>query len=206
MKKRGSLFVISAPSGAGKTTLLKDLMSMHNDLKFSVSYTTRQPRAGEVNDKDYTFIDEPRFRAMIEQGEFVEWAQVHSGLYGTSKKRLSDMLEAGVDVVLDIDVVGARQIRGHFPSAVFIFILPPSLEALAQRLRGRMSNTEEDIRLRLSRAAGEISEYLMYDYVIINDNLEKALGELSAVVTASALRLSNVEPQWVERNFLKEDG
>lgn len=205
MRRSGSLLVISAPSGAGKTTLLKELMSRRDDLKFSVSYTTRLPRAGEVNGKDYTFVDESQFRAMIDRAEFMEWAQVHSGLYGTSKSRLHDMLHGGVNVVLDIDVNGARQIRDHFPSAVFIFILPPSLDELAHRLRGRMSNTEDDIRLRLSRATGEISEYLMYDYVIINDNLEKALAELDAVVTASALRRANIEPKWVERNFLKEE-
>ena len=206
MKRLGTLFVISAPSGAGKTTLLRELMSRRDDLKFSVSYTTRKPRPGEVDGRDYSFVDEPAFRAMIGRCEFVEWAQVHTSLYGTSKARLKDMLLGGQNVVLDIDVNGARQIRAHFPEAVFVFILPPSPGALSERLRGRGSNTEEDMRIRLGRAAEEISEYSAYDYVIINDSIEQALRELDAVVTASGLRTATVEPRWIEKHFLlKED-
>lgn len=205
MTKRGSLFVISAPSGAGKTTLLKELMSRRAELKFSVSYTTRPPRPGEVNDTDYTFIDEPTFKEMIERGEFVEWARVHTAYYGTSKRRLQGMLNEGLNVVLDIDVSGARQIRGHFTDAVYIFILPPSLEVLSSRLRGRGNNTQDDIKVRLGNAKAEISAYSMYNYVIINDKFEDALLELDLVVTASGLRVGNIEPRWVERHFLKEE-
>ena len=154
---------------------------------------------------DYTFVDEPAFRAMIHRGEFAEWAPVHTSLYGTSKARLREMLKSGVNVVLDIDVNGTRQIREQFPDAVLVFILPPSLEALSERLRGRGNNTEEDLRVMLGRASAEISEYLMYDYVIINDKIEQALAEFDAVVTASTLRTANIDPRWIETHFLKED-
>lgn len=204
MKRRGSLFVISAPSGAGKTTLIRALFERMPGLSFSVSYTTRKPRPGEAHGKDYYFIDEQQFRRMIDDGEFVEWAQVHGGFYGTSKKFITDRVEQGINVVLDIDVQGARQIRNVFDDSVFVFILPPSMDILVERLQGRMSNTPEEIKRRAGKAAEEIREYLTYDYVIINDQLNAALIELEAVFVCAGLRADRIDPAWVGRNF-KED-
>jgi guanylate kinase len=150
-RNKGSIFVISAPSGAGKTTLCKKILDEDGSIRPSVSYTTRAPRKDEVNDVDYTFVSEREFREMAEAGEFVEWAEVHGNLYGTSVRRLEELAAAGFDVLLDIDVQGARQIRGTFPDGVFVFVLPPSMTVLRQRLEQRGSNTKEDMEKRLNR-------------------------------------------------------
>jgi guanylate kinase len=157
-QKRGSLFVVSAPSGTGKTTLCQKLREALPDLKFSVSYTTRKPREGEINDVHYTFVDEDEFRLMITDGEFVEWAQVHGNFYGTSKKRIEALMNEGLDVLLDIDVQGGGQIRAHFPDSVLIFVLPPSMDELKKRLSGRMTDSEDVINKRLVNAVDEIKE------------------------------------------------
>lgn len=204
-QKRGSLFVISAPSGAGKTTLCQKLREIIPDVKFSVSYTTRKPRAGEVDGVHYFFVDEDEFRAMIAEGEFVEWAQVHGNFYGTSKRRIEDIINEGFDVILDIDVQGGRQIREHFPDSVLIFVLPPSMDELKRRLTGRMSDTEDVIKKRLKNAIDEIREYKNYDYVIINDVFDDALEEMVAIIIAERVRTSKIEKDWVKENFLKEE-
>jgi guanylate kinase len=204
-QKKGSLFVISAPSGAGKTTLCQKLREIVPDIKFSVSYTTRKPRPGEIDGIHYTFVDEDEFRAMIADGEFVEWAQVHGNFYGTSKKRIEDMINEGFDVVLDIDVQGGRQIREHFPDSVLIFVLPPSMDELRKRLTGRMSDAEDVIKKRLKNAIDEIKEYKNYDYVIINDVFDDALEEIVAIIIAERVRTSKIDKNWVKENFIKEE-
>ncbi|MFZ5996294.1 MAG: guanylate kinase [Nitrospirota bacterium] len=202
--RRGSLFVISAPSGAGKTTLCQRLCERLSGIKHSVSFTTRKPRPGELNDVHYTFVDKDTFRAMAAQGDFVEWAEVHGNFYGTSRKRIEEMLSAGLDVLLDIDVQGARQIRQNAADCRFIFILPPSMEVLRMRLAGRMSDTEEVIERRLRNAVKEIGEYKNYDYVIINDIFEEALTDLVAIVRSERCAISKVDHAWIEQQFLKE--
>jgi len=199
-RNNGSLFVVSAPSGAGKTTLCKQIIKTIDNIKTSVSYTTRLPRSGEVPDEDYCFVSEQEFRAMIGRGDFVEWAQVHGNLYGTSRRQLEELISAGYDVLLDIDTQGARQIRKFFNNGVFIFILPPSMTELKRRLEGRMSNSVDDMNRRLKRAVDEIKEYYIYDYVIVNDILESSLKKLEAIIIAERLRSSKIDPQWIENN------
>ena len=197
-RNKGSIFVVSAPSGAGKTTLSKKIIDIVDNLKPSVSFTTRQPRPGEVMDEDYCFVSETEFRAMIDRGDFVEWAHVHGNLYGTSRRQLEELISAGYDVLLDIDTQGARQIKKFFTNGVYIFILPPSMKELKHRLEGRMSNSAEDMNRRLQRAVDEIREYKMYDYVIVNDVLEKSLKGLEAIITAERFRRSKLDPQWIQ--------
>lgn len=197
---KGSIFVVSAPSGAGKTTLCKQIIRIVDNIKPSVSFTTRPPRAGEVPDEDYCFVSEAEFRTMIDRGDFVEWALVHGNLYGTSRRQMEDLISAGYDVLLDIDTQGARQIRKFFNNGVYIFILPPSMTELKRRLEGRMSNSLEDMNRRLERAVDEIKEYYVYDYVIVNDILENSLKKLEAIIIAERLRSSKIDPQWIENN------
>ncbi|MGD0883355.1 MAG: guanylate kinase [Thermodesulfovibrionales bacterium] len=196
-KGRGSLFIVSAPSGAGKTTLCQKLAGLLPGIGQSISFTTRPPRKGEVNDRDYTFISEDEFRKLITQGEFLEWAKVHGNLYGTSRRRLEQLRNEGNDAILDIDIEGARQVRAADGNGVFIFILPPSLSVLKARLDGRRSDAPEEIALRMKRAKEEIKEYKHYDYVIVNDVFDDALSELKAIVIAERLRVDRVNPEWV---------
>ena len=211
-RTRGSIFVISAPSGAGKTTLGNKIIEKEENLKASVSFTTRRPRKGEINDQDYSFVSDGVFRKMIERGEFAEWAEVHGNLYGTSKKRLRGLMRSGFDVILDIDTQGARQIRDSFPEGVFIFILPPSMEVLRDRLEKRKGSDpkeDTDIDRRLRRAVDEIKEAMrdlrgqkMYDYVIVNDVLNDSLRKLDAIITAERVNISKIDPKWIKENFL----
>jgi len=203
--RRGSVFVVSAPSGAGKTTLCQRLTADLRDIRHSVSYTTRKPRPNEVNDRDYSFVSEEDFRRMAAAGEFAEWAEVHGNLYGTSVKRVEEMLEGGVDAILDVDTRGAAQLRKVYRDGVFVFILPPSMRALRERLTARMSDSAEEIERRLKRARDEIRDYRSYDYVIVNDVFEAALRELEAIVTAKRLESGSVDPEWVDENFLLEE-
>ena len=204
-KTKGSLFIVSAPSGAGKTTLCRKLVSSLPNLQFSVSYTTRQPRKGEVNDRDYTFINRQDFRLMADKGEFIEWAEVHGALYGTSRKRLEELLDSGNDVILDIDTQGAMQIKERYKEGIYIFILPPSLETLKERLKNRMTDSKEEIGKRLGRAIAEIKTFDKYDYVIINDLLEDALMEFEAVVISQRVSIKKINPLWIEESFLKQE-
>jgi guanylate kinase len=203
MKRLGNLFVVSAPSGAGKTTLCQRLKDVLGDIKFSVSYTTRPPREGEINDFHYTFVDEEEFRSMISEGEFIEWAEVHGNLYGTSKKRVEDIINNGFDVLLDIDVQGARKIKDFYPQSVLIFVLPPSIEALRDRLSGRATESEDIIRKRIHNAINEIKEFVNYDYVIINNVLDEAVKDLLSIIKAERLKIVNVDKDWIIETFLK---
>lgn len=203
---RGSLFIVSAPSGAGKTTLCKKLFETVEGIIFSVSYTTRRPRSGEVDGKDYSFVSEEVFLKMIDNAEFIEWAKVHGNYYGTSKNRVEEILADGKDVMLDIDVQGALKMRQVAGEGVYVFIMPPSMKALEERLKARMSNTEEDMKRRLLKAADEIKEYKSYNYVIINDNLDEALLRFKAIVLAGRSSRERIDPEWVERNFLNQGG
>ena len=204
-KSRGSLFIVSAPSGAGKTTLCKKIVSSLPDLKFSVSYTTRQPRRGEVNNRDYTFISREEFRSMIGGGEFIEWAEVHGEFYGTSMKRLEELIDSGNDVILDIDTKGAMQIKEKFKEGTYIFVLPPSMDVLKKRLAKRMTDSKEEVGKRLKTAVSEIRTYGKYDYVIINDVLEKALKEFEAIIISHRVSAMKIKPLWIEERFLKEE-
>ena len=204
-KNRGSLFIVSAPSGAGKTTLCKKLVSFLPDLKFSVSFTTRQQRPGEINNRDYTFIGREDFLSMIRRGEFIEWAEVHGAFYGTSSIRLKEIMESGNDVILDIDTQGAMQIREKYREGVSIFILPPSMELLKQRLEERMTDSQEEMKKRLKTAISEIKTYSRYDYVIINDIFEKALKEFEAIIISHRVKMRMINPLWVKESFLKQE-
>ncbi|MDF1780767.1 MAG: guanylate kinase [Alcanivoracaceae bacterium] len=183
----GTLFIISAPSGAGKTSLVAAVVERVKDLRISVSHTTRGQRPGEVEGHNYHFVDREHFQAKVDAGRFLEHAEVFGNLYGTSADWVSDTLKAGEDVVLEIDWQGAQQVRRLMPQAVSIFILPPSLEILAQRLRGRGSDDEDVIAKRLSGAREEMSHYPEFDYLIVNDDFQRALADLRAVVYASRL-------------------
>lgn len=196
--RNGILFIVSAPSGAGKTTLCREVNRLIPDLKYSTSYTTRMPRSGESNRKDYIFVTAEEFGDMIKRGEFAEWAEVHGNLYGTSIKELKDLREEN-DVILDIDTQGAMQIKKRYGEGIYIFILPPSMDALEERLRKRMSNSDLEIKERLIRAKEEITEYKEYEYVIINDDFSEALSELKAIIISERCRRERIAPEWVER-------
>jgi guanylate kinase len=200
-KNRGNLFIVSAPSGAGKTSLCQKLTAALPNIRHSVSFTTRRPRKDEVNDRDYTFVSEEEFKRLAEAGEFVEWAMVHGNLYGTSGKRLEELREAGIDVILDIDTQGAKKIRSSRADGIYIFILPPTMDTLRERLEKRMSNSPEEIALRLKRASDEIRDYKTYDYVIVNSDFAEALSDLKSIVIAEDRRTKRIDPKWVEETF-----
>lgn len=185
---RGSIIVISAPSGAGKSTLVKRLLAALPGLRFSVSCTTRPPRPGEKNARDYFFVTRERFQRMIAAEEFVEWADVFGHLYGTSRRQLRAAQEAGKDILLDIDVQGYRQVRKKLPEAVSIFVLPPSFRELVRRLRARHSDTPDVIERRLRDARKEIRHWPEYDYLVVNDRLPQAVQALRAAVEAARVR------------------
>lgn len=176
------LFIVSAPSGAGKTTLIKEFLKQFDNLVYSISHTTRNPRQGEGHGKDYFFTDKAQFMEMVESGQMLEWAEVHGNCYGTSELFVQEQLAGGQSVLLDIDVQGGRQIMNSGLDSVSIFIMPPSLEVLEQRLRGRGTDTEEVIRTRLKNANGEIAQKSFYAHVVINDVLDEAVAELIAIV------------------------
>jgi guanylate kinase len=186
--RRGCLFVITAPSGAGKTSLTKALLASEPGLKLSTSFTTRAPRPGEQNGREYHFVTEPAFLAMRERGEFLEHALVHGHRYGTSRKVIAETLERGQDLVLEIDWQGAAQVRQLYPDCVGIFILPPSIEELERRLRGRGQDTEAVIQRRLANAQEEIAHAGEFEYRIINKDFDTAKAELAEIVRASRRR------------------
>lgn len=198
MPLKGSLIVVSAPSGAGKTTLCSAILKSLDSIAFSISYTTRKPRSGEVDGVDYYFVSEERFKEMIERGEFAEWAVVHGNYYGTSRKTIDDLMERNIDVLLDIDVQGAKQIKALYPDAVLVFIMPPSFEELKKRLYTRGA---ENLELRLRRAFEEMREYSFYDYVIINDNLERAISDLRAIIISERLKVKRFDPTFIDRFY-----
>jgi guanylate kinase len=179
------LLIISSPSGAGKTTLTRDLLTRFPDLGFSVSHTTRKPRANEVDGRDYHFIDTQMFERLVSEGAFAEWAEVHGNLYGTALNELQRCRDQGKrGILFDIDYQGARQIKARRPDAIGVFILPPSLEALRQRLRTRAADDEATIERRYRNAEQEIKYYGLFDYVIVNDDLEEAKERLRGIVLA----------------------
>ena len=178
----GNLYIVSAPSGSGKTTLLQHLLRSFKDLKFSVSFTTRCPRQGEQNGVDYFFTDREAFLKMAERGEFLEWAEFNGQLYGTGRAFVEQQLREGKNVILDIDVQGARQVKSKLKDANAIFVLPPSYEELKRRLKARMLEPDDVIQRRLEIAKGEILFYRDYDYIIINDILDNSIGLLESIV------------------------
>ena len=186
----GTLFIVAAPSGAGKTTQVGRLLKDDPQVMHSISFTTRAPRGGEQNGREYNFIDVPRFLDMRERGEFAEWAEVHDNFYGTSRVWLEQRMQEGCDMLLEIDWQGAQQMRRQFPEAVSIFVLPPSIAELERRLRGRGSDSDDVIARRVAGAYGEMRHVGEFDFVIINNDLDVALGELKAAVRASRLRFS----------------
>lgn len=185
----GHLFVISAPSGAGKTTLLRPVLEVVPALAFSVSHTTRAPRPGEVDGKDYFFVNPGGFAVLRQEGDFLEWAEVHGNCYGTSRRAVETQLASGQDIILDIDVQGAQQLRDRQDlSATFIFIAPPSLAELERRLTGRRTEDAATIALRLKNARHELRAVEQYDYLIINDNLDQARAMLTAIILEKRAR------------------
>jgi guanylate kinase len=186
----GLLFIVSAPSGAGKSSLVNAALAEDPQLELSVSYTTRAPRDGESNGREYHFVDRATFQRMVEAGDFLESAEVHGNYYGTSQRQIERARGAGRDIVLEIDWQGAQQIRRAFPDAIGIFVLPPSMAELERRLRARGKDSDEAIRRRLAAAAEEISHVAEFDYVIINRDFEEARRDLLAVVRASRVALA----------------
>ena len=185
---RGILFVLSAPSGAGKSTVSRKVLAKRESLEFSISYTTRPRRAGETDGRDYHFVERERFEAMIEGHEFLEWAKVFEQFYGTGVKTTQAVLESGRDLLLDIDVQGARQVRAREPGCVSIMLLPPDYETLESRLRGRGSETSSTLEGRLTQARKEAEQYGSFDYLVVNKVLADCVDEVSAIVRAEHQR------------------
>lgn len=188
---KGLVFVLSAPSGGGKTSLCKGAVDFFGDIVHSVSYTTRPPRPGETHGRDYFFVSRQEFQDMVAGDDFLEWAQVFGHLYGTAASTLRSVIEAGKDVILDIDIEGARQLRRRLPESIHIFLLPPSFQVLEKRLRGRGSDPEPVIRERLRAVRAEISHYREYHYLIVNRDLEESNLQLRAIITAERSRTSH---------------
>jgi guanylate kinase len=195
---RGILFVVSAPSGGGKTTLCRRLLADYPKIHLSISTTTRPPRGTERNGVEYIFVDRSAFEAQIERGAFVEWAEVHGNLYGTSKEVILEATHHGRDVLFDIDYQGGRSLKTQFPDAVMILVVPPSMEVLEARLRGRGTDSPEVVARRLAKAREELSHYHLYDYLIINDDLDRAYELLRTVYRAAHQRRDQLEAH-VER-------
>jgi guanylate kinase len=196
------VYIVSAPSGSGKSTLVNVLFTLVRDLDFSISYTTRAPRGSERNGKEYFFVTAEQFECMISTGEFLEYANVFGNYYGTSRRFLRQAEANGHDLLLDIDVQGAAQVKNNLPEAVSIFILPPSREQLEWRLRSRGLDSDAVIRRRLDTARREIEQYSKYDYILINDKIEQSADELKAIVLAERLRRSGRQLSEDESRFL----
>lgn len=188
-KRTGKLIVLSGPSGVGKGTVLRALLDVCPNTRRCVTCTTREPRPGETDGKDYFFISDREFRKKIDEGYFLEYAQVHLNLYGTPLSEVQAMLAEGLDVILEIDVQGGLTVKGKMPSAVMVFIVPPSMEELERRLRGRDQDTEESILKRLENARKEIAEIPHYEYLVVNDIVEQAVDDLKAIIVAERARI-----------------
>lgn len=190
-KERGQLIVLSGPSGVGKSTVIAELFAQRSNIYFSVSYTTRQPRVGEQDGVNYNFVSREEFERMIADDELLEYAEYVDNYYGTSMKLIQEKLDAGIDVLLDIEVQGAAKVRARCPNALFIFIIPPSFEELSRRLHRRNTDSEEVIAGRLAKARQEFREIPKYDYLVINDKVANAVHEIEAILTAAECRVSS---------------
>jgi guanylate kinase len=193
--KRGKLFVIAAPSGAGKTSLVRALIQLRPALRFSISYTTRKQRPNERHSHDYFFVDKSEFERMVAAGEFLEHARVFDNYYGTSRKQVEQLLDESQDVLLEIDWQGAQQIRRALPECRSIFVLPPSREALEQRLRGRGTDSDEVIARRLRDSLADLSHWSEFDYIVVNDDFARAIEDLQAIVTGQGEHLRRDRPE-----------
>jgi guanylate kinase len=191
---RGILFVISSPSGGGKGTIIRRVLDDVRDLSYSVSFTTRAPRQGEVDGREYFFVTQPVFEGMVAKGEFLEWACVHGNLYGTAKRQVAEETAAGTDIVLEVDVQGAASVRQLALDSVSIFILPPSYEVLRERLIARGTDGPEELEMRLRSAPEELRQYEAFDYVIINEEIDRAASQLAAIIHAERTRRVRQEP------------
>jgi guanylate kinase len=203
--RRGILFIISAPSGTGKTTLCKQLAANLPGLWHSISYTTRKPRPGEEHGRDYYFVEEQTFQEMIARNDFVEWAHVYGHLYGTPWKSFTEKIDQGVDVLLEIDVQGAMQIKKRFEDSVSIFILPPSMTVLRSRLQTRASDTPEEIQQRLHKVKEEVWSFREYAYIVRNEDLDLSLRDLESIFWSERLKTKRLNMTWLENNFILDD-
>ena len=201
---KGKLFVISGPSGAGKGTICKEVLDGERNIKMSVSMTTRAPRDGEIDKVHYHFVDHEKFLTLIEDDGFLEHANVYGNFYGTPKKQVMEWLEQGIDVILEIYVQGALQVKKTYPEGVFIFILPPSIEELKKRIMGRGSETEETMARRLGAALREISCIDQYDYRVINEDLDTAIGCVRSIITAEQYTLNDEEVDRIVSRYEEE--
>ena len=192
IKRRGTLFVVSAPSGAGKTTLCREMRLRLHDLAYSVSVTTRPPRPGEIDGTDFRFVTRAQFEEMVRRHEMAEWATVHTNLYGTPAAPLEAALREGRDVLLDIDTQGAAQLRARYPDAVLVFVVAPSMAELEQRLRERRSDSEKEITRRLQRAREEVMLWKRYDYLIVNRDVKEAMEQLESIILAERCRVARL--------------
>ena len=196
----GLIFVLSAPSGAGKSTIKEALMKRIDGLSYSISHTSRPPRGRERDGMDYHFVSRRVFEEMIEKDAFLEWAQVHGHLYGTAREAVKEQISAGSDVLMDVDVKGARNVKQRFPDSILIFLLPPSLEILEKRLTNRGTDDSQVIKKRMARASEEIRNCFWYDYMVINDDLEPAILESRSIILSARCRTAR-RMEWVGTHF-----
>ena len=199
LNRKGLLLVVSGPSGAGKGTICKALLNKNDQIKLSVSATTRKPRNGEVHGVNYFFIEKEEFAKVIENGEFLEYAQIYDNFYGTPKAAIIECLEKGQDVILEIEMQGARQIKEVYPEGVFIFVLPPSLEELKSRIVGRGTETQEEIEKRFSCAFEEINQIVNYDYFIVNEDIEKSVSDVEAIICAEKNKVTRYKNNIIDK-------